>query len=185
MVMNKMRPLPLDLWTDESLIELPLTVKWTAVGLRQHADDHGRETITDWMLRPSIWPGEQQMTEELLVDHLLQLDEVGYIGLYTVGAKTYYTLRQWPAVSHPAPSKHPAPPPDLFQKFAGSHPDDFSAGERASGREGETSAERPAGIPPSPFCRAHQPAGTTRDCRHCGTARLAHEQWIREQRDTS
>lgn len=179
MGMSKMRPLPHDLWTDEDLIALPLTVKWTAVGLRMHADDEGRESVTDWMLRPSIWPGDADMTEELLVDHLLLLAEAGVIGLFESGGRTYYQMRSWPSVSHPQQSKHPQPPPELFQNFAGSPPEDFSAGEGERGERG-TSEESPAGIPPSPFCLVHQPNGTRQNCRHCGTARLAHEQWLRE-----
>jgi len=183
MGMNKMRPLPLDLWTDEDLIELPLDVKWTAVGLRLHADDQGRETTTAWKLLPSIWPGNRDVDEDVLIEHLLLLDQIGYIGIYSAAGKTYYALRAWPAVSHAAPSKHPPPPADLFQNASGPDPETFSAWESESGERAEGGARgRPAGLPPSPFCKVHQPAGTTDDCRHCGTARLAHQQYLAEQR---
>ncbi len=176
--------LPPDIFTDEDLIALPIDVRLTAIGLRMHADDHGRETTTPWMVRAAIWPGHPEMTEDVLIEHMLTLDDAGYIGIYSAGERTYYALRDWPSVSHPAPSRHPAPPADLFRNRSGTGPDSFSAGERGSERERETSEEwreeSPAGIPPSPFCRIHQPYGTERNCRHCGTARLAHEQWLRE-----
>jgi hypothetical protein len=178
MGVGKLRSIPPDLWTDESLIELPLPVKWTAVGLRMHADDHGRQTVTDWMLRPSIWPGAG-ISEEELVDHLLALADVGYIGLYDAQGKTYYQVREWPSVSHPKRSDYPDPPPSLFQRAAGGSPEGRSAWER-EGEGGEWGdEERPAGIPPSPFCPVHRPNGTRGNCRHCGTARLAQEDWIR------
>lgn len=180
MGMSKMRPLPIDLWTDEDLIALPLPVKWTAIGLRMHADDEGRESVTDWMLRPSIWPGDATVTADVLTVHLLMLDQAGVIGIYSAGDRTYYQVRSWPAVSHPNRSKHPPPPPDLFQNAAGNPPDDFSAGEGES-ESRETNWERPAGIPPSPFCTDH-PRGTRQPCRHCGTARLLHEQYLAESR---
>lgn len=177
---GKLRPLPADLWTDEDLIELPLPVRMTAIGLRLHADDQGRETVTDWTLRPSIWPGPHGVSASELVEHLLLLDYAGYIGLYSDEKRTFYQVREWPAVSHPRPSRFPPPPPDLFQRFAGRPPANFSAQERegGSGGEGESEARaHAAGGRPSPFCRVHQPNGTEADCRHCGTARNALDQW--------
>lgn len=181
MSIGKLRPIPPDLWTDEDLIALPLPVKWTAVALRMHADDHGRETVTDWMLRPSLWPGDP-ITADDLVEHLLMLDEVGYVGLYSDERRTYYQVRDWPSVSHPRDSRHPAPPPDLFQRFAGGSPAARSAWEGDGERGSSGDRERPASVPPSPFCRVHQPNGTEEDCRHCGTARLANQQWLAEER---
>ena len=176
--------LPPDIFTDEDLIEMPLAVRLTAIGLRMHADDQGRETTTPRMLVASIWPVDPDMDEETIVDHLLALDDAGYIGIYDAGGRSYYALRDWPSVSHAAPSKHPPPPAGLFRIRSGASPEDFSAWEREGARERERATEwgeeSPAGIPPSPFCRVHQPRGTERNCRHCGTARLAHEQWLRE-----
>ncbi|MCC2030637.1 hypothetical protein [Microbacterium allomyrinae] len=187
MTIGKLRPTPPDLWTDEDLISLPLEVKWTALGLRMHADDHGRETCTDWKLRPSIWPGAS-LTEDDLTEHLLILDAAGYIGIYAEGGRTYYQVREWPSVSHPLRSKHPAPPPDLFQRAAGDPLAGRSAWEREGegewASEGESPGARLAGFPPSPFCKVHHPHGTTNDCRHCGTARNAAKVWEQENRGT-
>lgn len=187
MGMSRQRALPPDIFTDEDLMVLPAKVRLTAIGLRMHADDEGRESTTWWMLKASIWPGHPEVTEEVLVDHLLRLDDVGYIGLYESGGRTYYAIRDWPSVSHREPSKCPPPPADLFRKRSGSSPEDFPAGERERERESEWgregASERTAGLPPSPFCRFHQPRGTEAKCRHCGTARLAHDQWLREHAD--
>lgn len=187
MGMEKQKPMPADLFTDEDLSILPPDVKVTALGLHLHADDQGRESTTLWRLRAAIWAGHPEVTEETLVEHLLQLDELGFIGIYSVGERTYYAIRVFPAPSHPKPSKHPAPPADLFQRTAGSPPDDRSAWERESAEQERARGESPrwttAGIPPSPFCRDHQPAGSGgKPCVHCQDARLAHEMWIREDR---
>lgn len=185
MGISKMRPFPTDLWTDEDLIALPVPVKWTAAGLRMHADDEGRESVTDWMLRPSIWPGRNEVDADVLVEHLLVLSYAGVIGIYTIGDRTYYQLRVWPSVSHPQRSKHPPPPPELFQNGSGWSPADFSAGERESGESaGERPDQRPSGLPPSPFCRDHQPAGSGgTPCVLCQDARLAYQVWVKEQRE--
>ncbi|KQR90997.1 MAG: hypothetical protein J0I33_13805 [Microbacterium ginsengisoli] len=185
-MIGKQRAIPPDLWLDEDLIALPLAVKWTAIGLRMHADDEGRETTTDWMLRPSLWPGDPLSTDDL-IEHLLLLDDLGYVGIYAAGGRTYYQVREWPAVSHPKRSRHPAPPPELFQRAAGDPLEDRSAwgGEGEGGEWGESggSGSRPAGLPPSPFCRVHQPAGTGgAPCRHCGDARRAHDFFNQERR---
>lgn len=182
MPMSRQRALPPDIFTDEDLIALPIEVRMTGVGLRLNADDQGRESTTTWMLRSAIWPGNPEISDDVLIDHLLQLDAAGYIGLYHHGGRTYYVLREWPSVSHAAPSKHPAPPADLFRNRSGTSPEEFSAWEREREGGGVSAGERPDGVPPSPFCRVHQPAGTEQDCRHCGTARLAHDQWLREHR---
>ena len=179
MGMSRIRALPPDIFADEDLMALPIAARMTGIGLRLHADDYGRETTNTMLLKASLWPATDEITEETLVEHLLQLDEAGYIVLYSDGAKSYYAIVDWPATSHPKPSKCPPPPPAAFQRSAGEPLDDRSAWEREGGSEGEARA----GIPPSPFCRIHQPAGTRRDCRHCGTARLAHEQWVRENRE--
>jgi hypothetical protein len=182
--MHKQKPLPGDIFTDEDLIALPIAVRLTAIGLRMHADDQGRESTTPWRVKSAIWPGNPEVTEDDLIEHLLLLDAAGYVGIYSVGDRTYYQVRDWPAPSHPAPSQHPAPPADLFQRAAGISPEARSAWERE--REGErgweSAPESPAGVPPSPFCKVHQPNGTRQACRHCGTARLAHEQYLHESR---
>ncbi|MCU1418696.1 MAG: hypothetical protein JWP32_2870 [Schumannella sp.] len=185
MGMSRQRALPPDIFTDEDLMLLAPEVRLTGIGLRLHADDEGRESTTWWMLKASIWPGHPEITEDVLVDHLLLLDAAGYIGIYQAAGRTYYAVREWPSVSHREPSKHPAPPADLFRNRSGTSPEDFPAWEREGGRGREGAAERPAGMPPSPFCRVHQPLGTEADCRHCGTARLAHDQWLREHREDS
>lgn len=191
MAMSKQRLMPLDLFTDETLMELPLALRWTAIALRMNADDSGRESANARLVKAATWPLDESMTVEVIEDHLLELDALGVIGIYNVGARTYYAMAVWPAVSHPVPSILPVPPLAVRQRFASGPLASRSAGERegeresAGEREGEGASESagsegPAGVPPSPFCKLHQPSGTRSNCRHCGTARLAQEQWIHE-----
>lgn len=179
--MDKNRPLPPDIFTDEDLIALSIPVRMTAIGLHFHADDQGRQTATTWQLKGSIWPGNPEITEDVLIEHMLTLEQAGYIDLYSDETRTYFSLTRWPRPNHPLPSKFPEPPADR-RRPDGDQPADRSAGERASGeRAGEP--ERPDGIPPSPFCRMHRPAGSGGvPCIHCQDARLAYSVWEREQR---
>lgn len=158
----------------------------TAIGLRMLADDHGRGTCTDWMVRPDLYRGRPAVTEDILVDHFLRLDALGELGIYASGDRSFYQMRVWPSVSHPAPSKFPPPPLELIQKFAGSSPDGFSAVESERAGEGEESGEPASDISsiiPSPFCKVHQPAGSKGvPCIHCQDARLHAQQVERELR---
>ena len=180
---NKQKTIPPELFRDEDLMSLDDAVIRTAFGLYFDADDSGRESTTEWRLKAALWPHRPEVTEETIVDHLLILAEVGYLGIYTAQDRTYYQIRKWASQSHPDPSKHPAPPPELFRNLSGTNPENFSAGEREGAGGGSSTGEwveRPPGMPPSPFCPIHQPNGTRANCRHCGTARLAHEQYFEQ-----
>lgn len=185
MPVSKQRPMPPHPWNEEPLLSMDDSLFRTMVGLRMLADDHGRGTCTDWMVRPDLYRGRPEVTEDTLVDHFLQLHDLGEIGIYYAGDRSFYVMRVWPAVSHPAPSKFPAPPLELFQRFAGTEPDGFSAVEREGAGERGGAGEATSGgsgVAPSPFCLVHQPAGTREDCRHCGTARLAAREFERARR---
>ena len=181
MAIGRQRMLPPDLLLDEQLMELEPAVFKTAIGLRMHADDHGRQALNLRIILGQVWPTSDVVTTEVLEDHLLELDAVGYILTYTVEGRNFYAMATWPSVSHASPSTLPAPPLESFRSRSGGSPESFSAGEGEGERGwGEGGAESPAGVPPSPFCKLHQPNGTRANCRHCGTARLAHEQWLYE-----
>lgn len=184
--MDKNRPLPPDIFTDVDLISLPAEVKVTAFGLHFHADDEGRQTLTTWQIKGKIWPGNPEITEDTIIEHILMLEEAGYLITYYVGDRAYFQLTRWPRPNHPLKSAFPPPPADRRRTAS-----DARAGRSAWEGEGEGEPrearerprERPAGDPPSPFCRAHQPAGSGGvPCIHCQDARLAYQVWERQQR---
>ena len=187
--------LPPDIFTDEVLIELAPEVRLTAIGLRLHADDQGRESARTEMVKAAVWPLSEEITLEVLETHLLRLDQAGYITLYAAAGRTYYAITEWPAVSHAARSRHPAPPAPStrpsFQSTSGSSPEDFTAGEReraeSENGEGEGAWRDAEGIsgnsklPPSKFCPEH-PVGTYKPCGPCGTARQQASIWDARKR---
>ncbi len=190
MTFGRQRAVPPDLWTDERLIELPVPVKWTAISLHMFADDHGRQTRRDWMLRRAVYP-QDELSREEFDSHLLALAEAGWIVLYEVDGSEVYQVSGWPSTSHAKPSKFPPPPlPENRRQPAGSFPADRRV-EEERGRESERGGEsregepfqQPTAGPPSAFCRRHQPHGVEAPCRDCGTARLASEEWWRRNPD--
>lgn len=179
------RSAPPDLFTDPLLIDLDLEVKWTAHGLRMHADDEGRENANTTLLWASIWPLSEEVTPDDLVTHLLLLEEVGEIVLYTVGSQTYYQETFWPAVDRGTPSRLPRPPEGLASGLAKDSRTARDLAREAFAAGGEERAEEEAApgedpsrgirdVPRSPFCPKH-PEGTMQPCGPCGTARMQHE----------
>lgn len=202
MPMNRMRSLPASDFTDPSVSSLPPEVRLTAVGLRMYADDAGREQVRFRPMVAEIYEHDESMTSQQMEEHLLLLDQVGWLRLYVHEQKTLYQVRVWPPVQNPSVSKFP-PPKGYRAPSRGSH-ETFSIVERGSGSErasesvsecagasewvtGESArpsrdlhdeaptAETPT--PPSPFCSKHQPFGTESPCGACGTARMAHQIW--------
>lgn len=181
MTFTKQRQMPMELWTVETMMTLDPAVKWTAISLRAFADDHGRQTRTDWILRRALYPRDEVSREEF-DSHLLALAIADVIVLYEVDGAALYAMVEWPAVQHPKPSRFP-PPPEDFMKASRSSQDSFMAmeGESESARASEGAGA--LGEPPSPFCPTHQSAfGTDEDCRKCGRRRLAREEWWRQYR---
>ncbi len=182
----KNRSIPPDLFEDEQLIEMDPLLFRTAMGLYFRADDHGRETVTEWRLKGALWPHRPDVTTETIRAHLMELDRIGFIGVYHDAAGAYFQVRRFPKQSHPAPSKYPDPPAELFDRFAGNPLEDFSAW----GREGEgegAGVREPAGglrdLPPPPFCKLHMPGGSRgEDCRECADCRMANTHWRETRR---
>ena len=178
------RATPPDLFTDPLLIDLDLPVKWTALGLRMHADDEGRENANTTLLWSSIWPLSTTVTPDDLTLHLLLLEEVGEIVLYTAGGQTYYQETFWPAIDRGTASRLPPPPESLATGLARDSRtardlarEGFAAGgERREGGEapGEGRSRVSREVPRSPFCPDH-PEGTFEKCGPCGTARVRHD----------
>jgi len=161
---------------------LPPVVRLTAIGLRLHADDQGRENANQRLLWASIWPLSEDVSEGDLILHLLTLEEAGYITVYSVGPRAYYQIVDWPKVDHGKPSRLPAPP--LRESSRESNREAFSAVEGESEGEWREESPPPRTIPgslPSPFCRAH-PDGVDQPCRNCGTARLRHDREVEARR---
>lgn len=185
MPMNRRRSLLPEQFQDEELNRLTLPVRYTAIGLRLFADDHGRESCTESRIKAAVYPMDREMTESVVTEHLLELAGVQYLDLYSVGERDYFAIRDWPRVDKPQPSRIPAPPSGpSFSNHSGTRPDPFAVEERESERagewEGEVADRTNPDTPPSPFCRNH-PSGTDAPCRACGTARLRHRQWTDQQ----
>lgn len=169
---------------------LPAMVRVTAEGLRMHADDHGRGFVELRQILADVWPSTSEVTESILVDHLLMLAEAEVISLFEHRGRECYEFTVWGRVDRPAQSTIPAAPE--FARPSRDSRETFLAGERGSGRAGESEGERASGrerdsdtstrlsreeLPPSPFCSEH-PDGVLEPCIACQNARLRNKRFL-------
>ncbi|WP_253873061.1 hypothetical protein [Promicromonospora umidemergens] len=190
------------MFADEILLELPTDVRLTGLGLRFFANESGRQTANPILLKGSLYPLTDEVTTEVIDGHLLALEYVGYIQLYTVNKRTYFQVVDWPSVDKRGidMSRVPPPPPDpsitgqtnpdtSIQTLAVVEREEERREERGREGEREESAEGAGEAPqgarssllgtpkPSPFCTKH-PRGTNRPCQPCGRARLLSQEWV-------
>ena len=110
MSFNRARSLPPSDFTDPKLAALPALVRLTAAGLRMFADDEGRGLVRLRSLIAELYEYDLSVTEGVMEDHLLQLDDAGWLTLYQADGMSLFQIRYWPPVPHMRPSELPAPP---------------------------------------------------------------------------
>lgn len=192
-VTRRQRKIPPTMWEDEALLELETDVRQTGLGLHFYVDDHGRGSATAQLVRSSLWPLSTSITNEDIAAHLEWLDLHGYIQLYEAEGRLYLAMLDWPSQDHPQKSTFPPPPPP--SKSSRRPLEDLGVEEREReerAREsergrGESASESEEGAAPgvdpsTPFCPKH-PSGTYGKCGPCGTARRAHDAWVKQQTD--
>jgi hypothetical protein len=205
-VTRRQRPVPASMFVDEPLLELDSDVRLTGIGLRFYVDDLGRGSANTVLIKGSLWALREDITEDLILEHLVVLDDLEYIQLYDLDGRSYLQMVEWPAVDRGASSRIPPPPArddpsrDPLARPPRETPsrDPLAVEGGGKGRGGpaeEARGEAPAAeraaatvIPlrdgePSPFCSDHSPTGTEKRCGPCGTARKRHELWQRAQLD--
>lgn len=201
MGMTRQRTIAAELWRLRKWVALDPAVRFTAIGLQASADDHGRGPVEPLLIKADIYPMTESVTADVVIDHVLQLDDAEFLTLYQVGPETFFQIVRWPRVDRPNDSDIPSPPAPLLANGSGTGPERLRVVEgesrgRASERErapGEgVGWERSSGPPPDPgdapdpFCIDH-PDGTERPCKACGTARLRHARYwqLQRQRDST
>lgn len=192
MTLTRPRTIPLEAYVTART--LPPMVRVTAEGLRMHADDHGRGRAELRQILADVWPETSEVTESVLVDHLLMMAEAGLIVLFEDAAgRECYAFTSWGRVDRANPSTVPEPPP--FARPSRDSPRDpretFAAGERegAGERESAGASEREAHslrlsreeLPPDPFCPDH-PDATLDPCIACQNARLRNKRFLDQRR---
>lgn len=174
-----------------------MEAKPTAMGLWVFTDVWGRRELIPELIAADIYPGEA--ATDLVINHLLMLDESGFLTIYQSEGSEWIQLREpLRADTRTAPpSACPEPPHDLSRHVAAVG----SGRERARGRvlaegveragewalweqEQERTAppKRPMLLDAPPLGCPEHPNGRYTDCGPCGTARRRHDRWVAQQR---
>jgi len=201
-----------EFFTSEDVLALPRDARLTFIGLWLYADDFGRERTNAALIKADVYPLDEDITPDVVEEHLLLFAERQMIRFYEVGGRDYFELTgwdRWQPVQNPSRSNIPAAPahqachePDAAAPDPYVEPPEAprSEGERAE-REGErdegereqegeaapTTHPQPATpsatLPPDPFCARH-PDGTTKPCKDCANARMKFKHWQATQQAT-
>lgn len=81
-------------------------------------DDFGRADARPAMVKAACYPIKTEMTAQVCVELLRELDAVGLIDVYEVGGKPYLQLRKWDNAPRAKASKFPAPVDGCAQVYA-------------------------------------------------------------------
>lgn len=195
-MMRRARTVKPEFFTSEDVLALPIPARLTFVGLLLYVDDFGNGSAHPGLVRADVYPLDDDMTVEVVEDHLLLLADRGMVTFYEVAGRQLLRITNWEKhqrVDRPSRSNIPADPgredpaneggeggEGERERQAPESVEEAVSGE-GEGDEGEpsrpmTEPAREGHVPPSPFCSAH-PSGTPKACKACGNARMVFKRW--------
>lgn len=202
--MRKQRFIDPEHWQGRGLLRASREARLTGMLLWGIVDDAGRLEVRPELIAGSIYPGEPDMTPSVIEEHLMELEDSGFLLIYQADGLLWMQLLD--PLKTPRPKRSEAPPPNVMQLQEGSRGlmavGGESAGERARARvqseraeqaerwaEWESEQEQAHGRPARPLlldappigCPEH-PNGRFADCGPCGTARRRHDRWVAQER---
>lgn len=175
----------------------PDEAKPTAMGLWLHTDIDGRRELVPELIAGDLYPGRD--ATETIVEHLLMLDESGFLTIYQAhGAEWIALTRPLKADRRGATSECPPPParerPRTSVAVGRARAEErvrAEAGERAGAwaswaaeQEQARTPRRPLLLDAPPIGCPDHPDGRFADCGPCGTARRRHDRWVAQERYT-
>ncbi|WP_337004055.1 MULTISPECIES: hypothetical protein [unclassified Microbacterium] len=179
-------------------LRAPIAAKPTALGLWLHTDGLGRREVVPELIAAAIYPGEA--ATELVIEHLLLLEESGFLDFYTAKESEWLQLRRPLRIdSRLAWSNCPDPPVrEPSRSFAAVGGARERAGARVRAEQAERAGQwatwadeqesrpappkRPLLLDAPPIGCPDHPHGRFENCGPCGTARKRHDRWVQEAR---
>lgn len=110
--MARIRTIKPEFFTSLTVASLPIEARLTFIGLWTHVDDEGRCVDDARLIKAAIWPLDDRISTDVELD-LKRLSESSLILRYTVGERSYLTVRGWSEhqrINRPTKSKLPPPP---------------------------------------------------------------------------
>lgn len=112
-MMRRRRWVHPEFFTSEDVLALPRDARLTFIGLWLHADDFGRQRANAALIKASVWPLDDDITADVVEEHLVQLAERGMVEIYEAQGREYFGLTgwdRWQPVQNPSQTSIPAPP---------------------------------------------------------------------------
>ena len=114
--MSYIRTIKPEFFRSESLSKLSVHARLMFAGLWTEADGSGRGVANAKVLKGTIWPCDDNVTDKDVEQYLKSLDRTGHITLYEVDGKRYFQVLRWDvhqsAAFRRGGSRLP-PPPDV------------------------------------------------------------------------
>jgi hypothetical protein len=99
--MARMRTLKPEAATSETLTTVPREVRWTFGLLWTHCDDKGRCAFNPKLIKAALYPLDDDVTTDVVVDEIDQLEQIGAVCVYEVGGRQYLHVPHWAEHQHP------------------------------------------------------------------------------------
>jgi DNA-binding transcriptional ArsR family regulator len=110
--MARIRTIKPQFFTSETIASIPnRDARLTFVGLWTHCDDEGRCIDNPRLIKAAVWPLDDDVTPEVVDEHLEMHEERGLIIRYRVGRQRLVQVTNWlehQTINRPKPSKLPA-----------------------------------------------------------------------------
>lgn len=178
-------------------LRAPIAAKPTALGLWLHTDGLGRREVVPELIAAAIYPGEA--ATELVIEHLLLLEESGFLDFYTAKESGGFSCVDRSASTRASRGRTAPIRPFANLREASRL---WGARERAGARVRAEQAERagqwatwadeqesrpappkrPLLLDAPPIGCPDHPHGRFENCGPCGTARKRHDRWVQEAR---
>jgi hypothetical protein len=114
--MSRIRTVKPELFTDDTLALASIPARYLFVGLFTEADDEGRLLASSKKIAGSLFPHNPRIGSVRVSKWLKELETVGAVVRYRSGDGEYLwirTFKKHQRISHPTPSRLPAPPENL------------------------------------------------------------------------
>lgn len=109
--MSRIRSIKPDFWSSEQVMTLSRDARLLFIGIWNFADDEGRFRWKARTLKAQVFPGDDVTVAEIET-WLAEMVAAELLETYESGTERYGVVTGWhhQRVSHPTPSKYPAPP---------------------------------------------------------------------------
>jgi hypothetical protein len=148
--MARIRSIKPDAFHSDSLSHVDRGVRWTFAGLWTYLDDdgYGRDDVR--LIKAALYPLDEDVTVDVIVDDLKQLEAIGCICRFEVDGKSYLHVPKSPdhgwdhqKINRPTPSKLPCCP-EHSRKPQGALTDDSPPDREGKGKEGNREVSAPS-----------------------------------------